>query len=158
MRRCFGVLGALLVLTLGGCGGSSDSSTATITVSSLSKPQFTKKAEAICTKESEPLLGRLSNYEEAHVKPTKAGNQKVFEQAIKVVIPPAVLRMADQIRVLGAPDGEAAQIEALVVALERDAQEIRHGPPLAQPEDLDAKFRRSGKAATNAGLTACAFG
>jgi hypothetical protein len=148
---------ASIAMLLAGCGGGGDSST-TITTSSLSKAQFVKRAEEICTKGTTPILGEIVKYEEKAAAGKNGGGSDASAAAAKTVVPPAIQKQNDGIRALGAPAGDEAQIEAFLVALQKDSDEIKNGPPLKNLEELDVKFKRSGGLATKYGLSACSYG
>lgn len=140
-----------------GCGSSGDS-TETLTTSSLSKAQWIKRAGAICTEGSIPLLGELNAYEEKNAVKTQRGNEKVAGEAIKLVIPKAVRGEVAKIRALGAPEGDQEEIEAFLLAMEEDVKGIEDGPLLSGAGDLEPKFRHSGQLASAYGIEECAYG
>ncbi len=162
LRQLSAALALTVVAAVGlwGCGGSgdpSDSSTA-ISTSELSKAQFVKRAEAICVQESTPILPALYKYSEAHPASSKKGDEKAFSDGLRKIIPPAIQAMADEIRKIGAPSGDEEKIEAFLAALEKDGSAIANDPAMASSEELDSKFRRSGKLASEYGIAGCAFG
>jgi hypothetical protein len=155
------LLGVLtLVALLVGCGDSNDSSDSSlaITTSQLSKAQFVKKADAICIESVKPLLASLTDYQRKHPASTKRGSEVVIGKAVKTVIPPVLRQQSDQIRSLGAPSGGEQQVEAFLLAMEAEADQIESGAPLTSFQELDSQFRRSGKLARQYGLERCAYG
>lgn len=157
------ILGLLLAsASLVGCGGSNDGSTedeiAITTAPNLTKSRFVKQAEEICIKGTQPILPRLMDFEEENKAATKAGDVRVFGAGIKAIIPPAVQKQIDRIRALGAPPGDEEEIEAFLVALEADIDAIENGAALKSPDQLDGKFRSSGRLASAYGIEACAYG
>ena len=93
------VAGLALVGALAGCGGDDGEGT----VSSMTKNQFMKKANAICSQvfdEIDRKYGKLSN---------ESTEAELNEQAQEIV-PPLVSRLVDRLRALGAPTGEEARV------------------------------------------------
>ncbi|HYJ21921.1 MAG TPA: hypothetical protein VEW07_07860 [Solirubrobacterales bacterium] len=145
--------GALLV----GCGGSDDS-TETLTTSSLSKAQWIKRAGAVCLNESVPILGRVNAYEEKHRAKTPRANEVVAGEAIRREVPPIMTDLIEELRALGAPEGDEEQVEAFLLTMEEDTQGIEDGPPLSSLVELTPKYADSGSLARQYGLLECAFG
>jgi len=105
---------ALLLLALPGCGGGDETSEGA-SASSLTKAQFLKQGNAICDQvfdEIDRKYGKLSN---------KSTDAELNEQAQEIV-PPLVTRLAHRLRTLGAPRGEEARVEKILVALEEGVE------------------------------------
>lgn len=168
-------LGALAVaaavaLGVGGCGGGSDSTSAesagataagggkqtAIHSSSLNKEEFIEKADAICTRAKTEGLEAMG----AYVKENKgaAGQSKVelIGEAVQKVFLPSVQSQVDQIRALGAPEGEEQEVEAILVALEEGVEEASQGTP--SNARFAQSFASSGALAREYGLTGCVYG
>lgn len=149
------ILGVVAAIT--GCG-SSDDSTVTIEASDLSKAQWIKQAEAICIKNAEPILGRVSEYEEKNAVKSQRGNEKIAGQAIRKEVPPVMSQQLEELRALGAPAGDEEQIEAYLLASEKDIDDLENGSALSSLNELGTKFHRSGKLITQYGAATCAYG
>lgn len=138
---------ATAVLTLAalsaGCGGSGDSTTA-----SLTKAQYIKRGDAICTKaEQEQLAGVERFQRETHVEALGVGSSE--EQLVKEVgIPPLRLE-TEKLADLPAPQGGETQVKAYVAALEEGMQAAEKEPgllleagksPFAEAEELASAY------------------
>lgn len=142
-------LGALLA----GCGGGSDSSADTVSTSSLSKAQFAKKAEAACTKGRDEIL--------AYESPSGTGSsEKVqFQEAVTDSIVPALEGVVDNVRALGAPKGDAPQIEAFLESMEAGIKNLeQEKASMSSLSDVEGPLKDSGKLAREYGIEACSFG
>jgi hypothetical protein len=115
----------LVVATLGaGCGsgdGDGDSVVTTIPTSSITKAEFVKRANAICKPGSARLLGEVTAYQKKHINEVSV---KLIPNAARTVVRPALLSQVDQIRRLGAPRGEAGEIEEFFATLLRQANQM----------------------------------
>jgi hypothetical protein len=132
-----------------GCGGGSDDETASPSVetSSISRAEFVKRAEGICakaTRETEPVI------EEG-----PSGDSGV--EAIEAVFLPGAEDVVAEVRELGAPSGDQAQVEKLLTALQEAVDELE-AQPASSLEELAERFHRFGTLAGNYGLQSCVFG
>jgi hypothetical protein len=117
---------ALLVLAtiVAGCGGDEDSDdegNTTISTSSISKADFAKQVNAICKPAQRRLLNAVVAYQEKHLD---EASEKVVPDTGRKVIRPEVERQIDAIRRLGAPSGDAGEIERFFAALRKGIDEI----------------------------------
>jgi hypothetical protein len=106
---------ATALLALAGCGGSDSETGGEEATSSLTKAQFLKQGNAICGQvfdEIDRKYGKLSN---------KSTEAELNEQAQEIV-PPLVTRLVIRLRALGAPQGEEARVEKILVALEEGVE------------------------------------
>jgi hypothetical protein len=106
---------ALLLLALPGCGGGDGETSGEATASSLTKAQFLKQGNAICSQvfdEVDRRYGKLS---------TRSTDAELNEQAQEIV-PPLVTKLVARLRALGAPQGEEARVEKILVALEEGVE------------------------------------
>jgi len=108
------ILGALAIAVIAGCG-SSDST------ASLPKPQFVKKAEAICTVHHDNIEAKfLPVAEKDGGKLSSAGVSK----AVEVVMVPELQAEAEQIRALGTPKDGEEDVNAMLDSFEQGIEEI----------------------------------
>ena len=139
-----GVVAILVVAA--GCGSSSDSS-------SLTKAEFVKQADQICTKGEKSIEDGAEKFaEENNVnteKPTKAQQEEVIQQ----VVAPEIRQQAEEIGDLGAPSGEEEKVEAIVTAVEEGADELESKP--AQLIEGKNPLSHSSKLAKEYGLKVC---
>lgn len=131
-----------------GCGGDDDgggdaTAATTVSTSSLTKEQFVKQANAICERERDKIL----NSETA-----------TFEKAVTVDLVPAFESIVDELRALGAPQGDAATIEAYLDAMEEDIGSLEDKRrTISSFEEVEPLFKVSGTLAHKYGISNCAF-
>jgi hypothetical protein len=123
--RVIGCVVAVLCASLGltACGSDSLSAGETLATSSLSKPQFIKKANALCTQREQKVVQQAAAYQASH---PKASSQEVIE----AVLVPGLRTQIAEVRKLGAPAGDEQQVEAILVAKSEalDRIEAEHLP------------------------------
>lgn len=156
-----GVLAAVLILV--GCGGGgSDDSTSTSSDSStaaLSKAEFIKKADAICTAGGKRTQEEFAAYTKekkltGKQEPTPAQLTEVSDE-IQV---PALKRQAEEIRALGAPTGEEDQVNKLVDAIDEGIENVEAADPKEALASLSTLFAEADKLAAAYGLKVCGQG
>ncbi len=153
------LVGALAIVVLvAGCGGGSDSgdSSAADTSSpekstgpALSKAEFIKQGDEICTKTSEELNEGIESYTSENGLDEGEPSEEQQEELVSAVILPVFQSEAEQLGALGPPAGEEADVEEIVTGIEdavSDAEgdlssAITGDSPL---EDANAKAREFG--------------
>lgn len=145
------LLSGVVVATLAvaGCGGGDDE----VTVSSLTKAEFIKKADAACKKSEDRIQADFAAYATKHkdiTKPTEAD----YAELIDVVLVPNVEQEAEDIRSLGAPSGDEDQVEAMLDALEESIEKAEDEPKVLI-SDSTKIFGESSKLAKDYGLKVC---
>ena len=136
---------AVLVAGCGGGGDESESSATTVSTSSLNKAQFVKKANAICERGRKKFLNYLSH-------------EVNFPEAIEVSIVPAFEGIVEQVRDVGAPKGDAAQIEAFLGSMQSGSDTLteKRFSIKALPE-IEPPFEGSARLARQYGIRRCVF-
>lgn len=133
-----------------GCGGSDasgESGQTPITTSSLSKPAYLKKANEVCR----GGIYRIFNYRQ----PAKKRSEREIEEAtIAKGLIPALRYISDGIQDLGAPQGDEAQVEAIVVAFGDAAVRIEESGVSSYPQ-AEKLLAHSSELAGNYGLQEC---
>ena len=138
-------------MAIAGCGGSDDSETSGGEQETLSKAQWVKQADAICTKANdrqEALLQKVA--EDVRGAPSKS------EQADFVVnagVPP-LREAAASLEELGAPAGEEEKVEDFIDALEKAIDETE-AEPVEFAEAKSAPFTPVERQAEKLGLEIC---
>jgi hypothetical protein len=149
-----GAMAIVVLLVFGGCGGGDDDSTTaggssdsglTVETASLSAAEYKTQAEEICGQAFKKIEGDVQKAIRANA-PLKTS----------VVVPP-LEDMFDQLVNLGAPEGEEEQVEAFLVALEKDLEEAQD-KPTATTGQLSLIFKQSGDLARKQGIIACGLG
>src|SRR5882724_6062245 len=105
-RNPLWLLGLVLAVALiaAGCGGGGDDSTST---SSLAKPAWIVKADAICQQGNQEIAQAADEqFGKQHHEPT----DEQVQQFTSATVVPSVQHQIDQIRDLGAPSGDEDQV------------------------------------------------
>lgn len=159
-----------VVLAIAGCGGGGDSGSSESTASGaettssgkpvqsgdLSKDEFVKQADAICEEGKKQSLEKMSAYMQQHGASGEPTPELVVE-AVKAVFIPEVQSQIDEIRALGAPQGDEAKIEAFLDAMEAGAKEAGEAT-VSSSTQFGHSFKHSADLAREYGLDGCAYG
>lgn len=148
-----GVIAVFALALLGGCGSGSDSgstdtgssSSTAVESTSMTKAEWAQQAQQICAKETNKVAGVVR-------KAIASGS----EVKVEIVLPP-VESMHEGLVALGAPEGEEAQVEEFLNALEADLEKAQ-AHPSAKTTELASDFKQSGDLAREAGIGACGLG
>jgi hypothetical protein len=163
-------IAAAIALGVGGCGGGSNSTSsestnttaasggkqAKVHSSSLGKTEFIEKADAICTREKTKGLEAMGAFVKENKGATGQAKAELIGEAIQKVFLPSIQSQVDQIRALGAPEGDEQEVEAILVALEEAVEGASQGSPSSAR--FAHSFANSGALAREYGLTACVYG
>jgi hypothetical protein len=147
------ILGTISV----GCGGGDDEGSGvatTVAASSITKAQFVKKANAICQKGKAQLAGGLAAFVKLHEKEPVEDTAVI---AAKTILRPNLQAQVDQIRTLGAPRDDVAEIEAFSVALLNGIDQIVIKESSTTQESMQL-LRPAGNVALKYGIDQCAYG
>jgi hypothetical protein len=122
-------------------GGAKESAEPT----SEAKAEFLDKAGAFCDKQRRKLTAKLRR--------ALQGRPAALRRIAKDSIGPAMQAEAEEIRALGAPEGDEEQVEAIAAALEAIAAKARKDPAglVANP----SAFEKAQKLAGEYGIGAC---
>jgi hypothetical protein len=138
MNRIFLLIGVIAAISLvAGCGGSDDQS--------LTKAEFTKQADAICTTAIKKIQ---VGFGEATQNSTPGSNENAAATkfATEVVVP-AYQEQIDGIRALEAPTGDEKQVDAMLAAMQQGLDEGKQQPlALIRTESFLTQGRRPAKA------------
>jgi hypothetical protein len=148
------LLGGVFVamLAASGCGGGGGNDT-TVTESSIRKPQYVAKATAICesgTKKIETDFGVFLKEKEGVTQPSAADYVELYEKVVAANVPDEV----EELRELGAPKGDAKEVEAMLKAREESVA-IAKEDPEAIVKDSKKVFGKASALAKSYGLKAC---
>ena len=139
-----------IAMIVAGCGGSSDSSEST---SSLTRAEFVKQGNAICAKGNKEIQEGFEEFEQevgSQKQPTKAQ----LTEAIETIVLPAVREQVEGVQDLGAPSGEEAKVEAITDSAEEALEEGEEDPASLTSEKADP-FAKANELANEYGLTKC---
>jgi hypothetical protein len=141
-----------LALFAAGCGGGDDTST----TASLTKAQFIKKADGICESAEGKLNGEFESFAEKHnLSEKQPPNHKEAEEAATTILIPSIEGQVQDIRALGAPEGDEGQVDELLTAVEDALDTAREDPAEFIESEGEGEFAAANKKAREYGLKAC---
>jgi hypothetical protein len=148
------VLALALGTVVSGCGGGSDEEeNTTISTSSISKAEFIEQANAICKPGKAKLLSEILAYQKKHLNEASV---KVVPNAARKVMKPALQAEVEEIRGLGAPQGDAQEIEKFFTSLLKGVDEIiAKKPPTF--EEAERMLQQAGDNARRYGIDECEY-
>ena len=143
------ILTASLILGVGaaGCGSNNKSTTtSTVATAAITKAEFLAKGNTICVQGNQ-RLGAAQN--SLGAKPSQAQ----ITAFVKSTFGPGIQSQIDEIRALGAPNGEQATVTNMLNLAQTDLSKIESNPALLASGPPFVDFA---KLAHSYGLTACA--
>lgn len=143
--------GAAIALIAVGCGGGSDNTEST---SSLSKAEFVKKGNAICAKGEKEIEEGVEKFAKENNLSNKEPSKAQLKELTNDVLIPIVRNQVDDIRALGIPSGDEQEVEAIFSGVEEATAEIEEDPSLLN-EVGAGPFAKSNRLAREYGLTKC---
>jgi predicted small secreted protein len=152
-KRLIVLLAALVAsaMLVAGCGGGSDSSEST---SSLTKAEFVKQGNAVCAEGNKEIEEGFEEFEKEHGSQSKQPTKAQLTEAIETIVLPAVRRQVEGVKALGAPSGEAAEVEAITDAAEEALEKSEEDPASLTTEKADP-FAKANELANEYGLVKC---
>ncbi len=147
------MLAVALAAAAVGCGGgdgNGSSQATTVEAGSLTKPQFIAKAEEVCAHERKKMGVELI------ALGTKTERETVEEGQESVLIP-GLEAHVEQIRELGAPKGEEAEVEKLLSAMQRAIEEASKHKAKSFEELTEPLRRHFDPLASAYGMSGCQF-
>ena len=136
----------------GGEDGSSNASAA-IPTSSIDKAEFIEQANAICKPGKVRLIKAVVGYQKKHLDEASV---KVVPNAARSVIGPELEAQIEQIRELGAPSGDADEIEKYFAELQNGIDTIiAEKPPTF--DEAERMLHPAGDIAIKYGIDECDY-
>ena len=129
-KRLIAMLVSVMAIAIVAAGCGSSSSDSTETTAALSKAEFIKQGDAICTKGNQAIETEANEFAEENNVDTEKPTDAQQEEVITEVVAPAVRKQGEEISELGAPSGDEAEVEAIVAAVEGGADELEEDPKL----------------------------
>lgn len=139
-----------VMLVVAGCGGGSDSSTST---SSISKAVFIKKTDAVCTQGNKRMEIAFAHFLEEN-KNVRHPSKSDYEALVGKVLVPNVKREIKEIRKFGAPSGDEDRVNGFLEALE-EGIEVAERDPKVVVSSSEAVFGIPSRLAKEYGLEVC---
>jgi hypothetical protein len=147
--RRIALVGAVLAFALivVGCGDDDDTSTVALT-----KAQFVKEGNAICKAGNEEINSEFEKFaDENNVNQRKQPTDAQLEEIAEEFLLPSISEQIEEVRALGAPEGEEDAVNAFLDNAEAEVEEIE-GDPSLLAEDTFVEVNKEARAL---GLTAC---
>jgi len=139
---------ALLAAVVAGCGSDDDSeTTATIT-----KAELIKQGDQICEKANEESEAEAEEFAEENDFTLEKASEEQLEEAVAEVLVPNLNGQIEDIRALGAPEGDEEQVEEILVSLEGAADEIEDDPSVVFEGEV---LKEPSKLAESYGFEVC---
>lgn len=112
---------AALAMVAGGCGGGSDSTTA------LTKAQFVKKVDALCEEREKERTAKVSAIASS-LKPGERLSNARQTKMVESIIFPSYAKMIENVESLEAPEGDQAEINEIIKAMEKAQNKVEADP------------------------------
>jgi hypothetical protein len=113
---------AALAVVVGGCGSGGDSTTTTLT-----KAQFVKQVDALCEEREKERTDKVSAIASTLKPGQKLSNTKQTEM-VESIIFPSYAKMIENVESLEAPEGDQAEINEIIKAMEKAQNKVEADP------------------------------
>ena len=140
-------LSALLLFAVSGCGDDETTSSTT----ALTKQEFLDQGNAICDAGNKDIDAEAQDIFSGGKQPSS----DELEQFATGTLIPSVQGQIDDLRALGAPEGDEEQVSQILDSAESDLSDLKSDPSLIASGDPFAETNQELKAY---GLTTCAGG
>ncbi len=155
LRSLLAGLGIVVALAIvAGCGSDSDDGGGDESAVALSKAEFVAQANALCRQNRKDVVKLLGEYQEEN---GRLDPRDVGEEAVGETLLPVLREEVEEVRELGIPSSDKAEIEAFLSARE-EALETIEDQGLSSNNELFAEFERSDRLGAGTGLRSCNFG
>ncbi len=134
-----------------GCGGNDDSDN----TASLTKAQFLKQGNAICAAGNKEIEEEFEAFnEDGHLDENQEPSDAEAEEIANTILIPSVSKQIDELRELGAPEGEEEKVDEILDAAEEALEEVEDDPESVVTEG-NGPFTDVNKMTREYGLTTC---
>jgi hypothetical protein len=137
------------------CGEDDSDDATTTTTTALTKQEFVREANRICTR-TDDKLERASRQFFADAPSGEEAPPEEIEQFGDKTVYPTIQDEIDRIRALGAPAGDEDQVEALLDAAQRGLDTLKDHPDQLPKGGAAPAFDEANRLAGNYGLDQCA--
>lgn len=131
-------------LLAAGCGGDDETETA----APLSKSEFVVQADAICAagnKEIDQAFSELS----------QDSSQAEFDQVVTETVIPSISGQIDDLRALGAPEGDEDQINAALDSAQEATDKAEEDPSILNDPQGEDPYTEAEQQLREYGITKC---
>jgi len=140
-----------LTLALVGCGGGGSSES----TSSLTKAEFLKKGNAICSKGSKEINKAYEGFSRKYVAGGKTPSKALLDEAAAEIVLPVREKEVRMLRALSAPSGQEARIDVMLTAWEEGIEKGEQDPNSLRKAGPEFAFYKSYSMGIDYGLTKC---
>ena len=117
-----------IVVAVAGCGGGGDT-----TAASISKAEFINEADAICKEGAKRAQSEFAAFaEESKISEGNELTTAQWEEVGTKVLVPALKQQVEEVRQLGSPAGDEAQIEAFLDGVDGAIEKLEENPKIAK--------------------------
>lgn len=156
---------AIAAIAVLGCGSSGATNSTdpgagsgvgaiSVEASSLEKAKYVKRAEELCSRVEREYPPALHSYIRQHKNTHQSSGELVAEGVYYVVAPMFEVLIA-QLQELGAPNGDKAQVEAFLTAMERATEGLERRNKLSLNGDIEREFAAAHQLAADYGIVNC---
>jgi hypothetical protein len=136
------------LLALAACGGSGE------TTPALTKAEFIAQGDEICAKGDEEGQEQSNEFAEENDIDVESPTEAQKEEVVLDILVPVLSEEAEKLGELGPPEGEEAEVEAMISALENAAEELEEEPQRAFSA-ADTPLKEASKLAKEFGFETC---
>jgi hypothetical protein len=136
---------AALAVVLGGCGGGDSTTTVT-------KAQFVKKVDALCLEREKERADEV-NALVSKLKPNEKLSNARQTKMVETIIFPSYAKMIENVKSLEPPEGDEAEINKIIKAMEKAQKKVEADP--RQAVFSVVMFEEANQLATKYGLKHC---
>jgi len=143
---------AVLAALVAGCGSGDETADETVT---LTKVEFIKQGDAICKAGNKEIEEGFEEFAEENDLPeNQEPNDEQSVELVETVILPGIQQQGEELRDLGAPEGDEEQVDELLTSLE-DAVAEGEDDPESLFEGSTDPFGEVNQLATDYGFEVC---
>lgn len=146
------VAAAVLAALVAGCGGGDETTDETVT---LTKVEFIKQGDAICQTGNKEIEEGFEEFaKENNLPENKEPSKEQGVELVETVLLPSIQQQGEEIRELGAPEGDEEQVDELLTSLEDAVAEGEDDPESLFSGDTDP-FGKPNQMASDYGFKVC---
>lgn len=137
-KRLLVLLAGVLALGLvaAGCGGSDDSTDTVEETVTLTKAEFIKQGDQICKEAEDGSEAEAEEFAEENGFTLEDASDEQLEEAVAEVLVPALDQQVEDLRALGAPEGDEEQVDEILAAVEGASAEVADDPSRAFEDEV----------------------
>ena len=146
------IAAAVLAALVAGCGGGDETTDETVT---LTKVEFIKQGDAICQAGNKEIEAGFEEFAKENDLPeNKEPSKEQGVELVETVLLPSIQQQGEELRELGAPEGDEDQVDAMLTALEDAVAEGEDEPESLFSGDADP-FGDANQQAKDYGFKVC---